>query len=86
MTLEEIKRLMPHFQKWKDDIALLYGRAYASKYCDWKRFLDHVKVLQEVFDENNDLMDESNQGQVRTADICLRHSAATGDVMRMFTE
>lgn len=52
MTLDEIKQLMPHFQGWKENIALIYGMQYANKYCTWERFRDHIKIMTEVFDEN----------------------------------
>ena len=53
MTLEEIKKLHPHFQKWKEDIALIYGMQYADKYCNWNRFKDHLEVLMEVVNGDN---------------------------------
>lgn len=51
MTYEEIKRLVPHFQKWKSDIAFLYGSSYAEKFCTWERFKEHISVLNELQDE-----------------------------------
>lgn len=55
MTLEDIKKLLPHFQKWKENIALIYGMQYAEKYCNWNRFKDHLDVMKEVFDENQSI-------------------------------
>ena len=48
MTLEEIKGLMPHFEKWKSNISLIYGETYAKRYCTWERFIDHLNILYEI--------------------------------------
>lgn len=48
MTLEKIKELMPHYIDWKANIAFWYGEEYTEKYCTWKRFLEHLKILSEV--------------------------------------
>lgn len=48
MTLEEIKNLMPHYKDWKANISFWYGEEYTEKYCTWKRFLEHIKILSEV--------------------------------------
>lgn len=51
MTLEEIKKLMPSFQRWKTKIALIYGDRYAELYCNWERFRDHLQVLEVIENE-----------------------------------
>lgn len=48
VTLEKIKELMPHYIDWKANIAFWYGEEYTEKYCTWKRFLEHLKILSEV--------------------------------------
>lgn len=68
MTLEEIKEMLPCFMKWKKDIALIYGALYAEKYCTWNRFNDHIEVLREINDEENevtDLFPESLKAEIR---------------------
>jgi hypothetical protein len=51
MTLEEIKKLMPSFERWKLNIALIYGDRYAELYCNWERFRDHLQVLEVIENE-----------------------------------
>ena len=51
MTLEEIKKLMPFFERWKLNIALIYGDRYAELYCNWERFRDHLQVLEVIENE-----------------------------------
>lgn len=53
MTLEEIKNLMPVFERWKLSIALIYGDRYAEIYCNWERFRDHLQVLEVIENEKN---------------------------------
>ncbi len=68
MTLEEIKAMLPCFMKWKKDIAFIYGALYAEKYCTWNRFNDHIEVLREINDEENevtDLFPESLKAEIR---------------------
>jgi hypothetical protein len=68
MTLEEIKAMLPCFMKWKKDIAFIYGALYAEKYCTWNRFNDHIEVLREINDEENevtDLFPESLRDEIR---------------------
>lgn len=68
MTLEEIKAMFPCFMKWKKDIAFIYGALYAEKYCTWNRFNDHIEVLREINDEENevtDLFPESLRDEIR---------------------
>jgi hypothetical protein len=68
MTFEEIKEMLPCFMKWKKDIALIYGALYAEKYCTWNRFNDHIEVLREINDEENevtDLFPESLRDEIR---------------------
>ena len=68
MTFEEIKAMLPCFMKWKKDIAFIYGALYAEKYCTWDRFNDHIEVLREINDEENevtDLFPESLKAEIR---------------------
>lgn len=68
MTLEEIKEMLPCFMKWKKDIAFIYGALYAEKYCTWNRFNDHIEVLREINDEENEvteLFPESLKAEIR---------------------
>lgn len=68
MTFEEIKAAIPNFMKWKNDIAFLYGALYAEKYCTWNRFNDHIEVLKEINDEENEvteLFPESLKAEIR---------------------
>lgn len=51
MTLEEIKALMPQYNEWKKNIYFWYGEEYTEKYCTWKRFLEHIKILSEVVED-----------------------------------
>ena len=53
MTLEEITKLMPFFERWKLNIALIYGDKYAEIYCNWERFRDHLQVLEVIANEQN---------------------------------
>lgn len=53
MTLEEIKKLMPAFERWKLNIALIYGDRYAEIYCNWERFRDHLQILKVIENEKN---------------------------------
>lgn len=54
MTLEEIKKLMPVFERWKLNIALIYGDRYAELYCTWERFRDHLQVLEVMENEKKE--------------------------------
>jgi hypothetical protein len=48
MTLEEIKALMPEYNKWILNMAFWYGEDYAKEYCTWERFRIHWQILTEV--------------------------------------
>lgn len=48
MTLDEIKVYLEIFNHWKQSIALIYGKAYADKYCNWERFHDHLEIIKEL--------------------------------------
>jgi hypothetical protein len=68
MTLEEIKKLMPSFERWKLNIALIYGDRYAELYCNWERFRDHLQVLEVIENEKNSvefLVPESLKAEIR---------------------
>lgn len=68
MTLEEIKKLMPFFQRWKTNIALIYGDRYAELYCNWERFRDHLQVLEVIENEKKSvevLVPESIKAEIR---------------------
>ncbi|MBR2540373.1 MAG: hypothetical protein IKE85_06055 [Mogibacterium sp.] len=70
MTLEEIKKLMPVFERWKLNITLIYGDRYAELYCTWERFRDHLQVL-EVMEKDKkkysveDLIPECIKAEIR---------------------
>ncbi len=55
MSLEEIKSLMPHYNDWRANIGFWYGEEYVKKYCTWKRFLEHMKILAEVVGCNEEV-------------------------------
>ena len=70
MTLEEITKLMPVFERWKLNIALIYGDRYAELYCNWERFRDHLQVLEVIENENKKssvefLVPESLKAEIR---------------------
>lgn len=70
MTFEEIKKLMPFFEEWKLNIALIYGDRYAELYCTWERFRDHLQVLKVIENENKKnsvefLVPESLKAEIR---------------------
>ena len=70
MTLEEIKQLMPFFERWKLNIALIYGDRYAELFCNWERFRDHLQVLEVIENEKKknsveDLVPESIKAEIR---------------------
>ena len=39
---------MPQYNKWKLNIALIYGDDYSKEYCTWKRYLEHMEVLAKI--------------------------------------
>lgn len=51
MNLEEIKKLIPFYSKWKSDIAFIFGETYMKKFCTWERFLEHLDILKEIGEE-----------------------------------
>ena len=53
MTLQEIKYLIPHYKSWKENIGLLYGEPYTTKWCTWERFIEHAKILG-ILEAKND--------------------------------
>ena len=52
MTLEEIKQMMPVFERWKSNISIIYGEKYAEIFCTWERFRDHLHILEVLANEN----------------------------------
>lgn len=70
MTLEEIKKLMPVFERWKLNITLIYGDRYAELYCTWERFRDHLQVLEVMENDKKrnsveDLVPERIKAEIR---------------------
>lgn len=38
MTFGEIKQMMPHFERWKANIALTFGESYAENFAHGSAF------------------------------------------------
>lgn len=67
MTFGEIKQMMPHFERWKANIALTFGESYAEKFCTWERFREHIKILNSTKapERQTAILPESVKAEIR---------------------